>query len=220
MEPLQAETTIIFETGEVTQALAGMGLKEGDLQKAALYGMRYALQCTLHDPPMLPGITAWGKTIRSLRDQLVPLGWQPDNTKNYATIVDPKKNIALAASAGDANTGKNGLNQNPSTRNPKGSETKKAINKNQLHFSQISDSFPKPQQSEGVETWLLLYYWDEEHEEIRVELSLPRDMDLQGYVKQWTTRVILSAVPLAGATKQDIPTDDTGPIEVDVQELG
>jgi hypothetical protein len=221
MESLESQTKIVFEANEVAYRLTELAVKEGDMQGAAEYGMRNALQCTLHDPPMLPGLMAWGKTIRFLRDQLVPLGWVPDNTKNYSTIGNAKKGVAIAASAGDAWTGKHGPNQNPSTRNPKGTETKRAIGNNQLHFFEISQSFPQPQQASGVETWLLLYYWDEEAEEIRVELSLPREMNDQGYVNRWSTRIILAPVPLmSGPAAQDVPADDEGETDIEVSELG
>lgn len=194
-----ALATVIFEADQVDAALQTMGLKQAVLRDAAEYGMRHALQCTNHDPKNLPGIIAWGKSIRFLRDRLVPEGWEPNGASNYATVVKGDKSLAIAAASGDAFTGKHGPNMNPSTRSPKGPVTQDRISVNQqLHFEDIAASFPPAKQITGLATWLLLYFWDEEHEEIRVELSLPEEMTEAGYVTRWKRRVILEAVPLSG----------------------
>ncbi|TMC34760.1 MAG: hypothetical protein E6J28_13080 [Chloroflexi bacterium] len=133
-----ATATAVSEPNEVEAALAAMGLHESTLRDAAEYGMRQALQCTNHDPKNLPGIIAWGKSIRFLRDRLVPEGWNPDGTSNYATVVKPDKSLAIAAASGDAFTGRLGTNIKPSTRSPKGPITLSRITANQqLHFEDM-----------------------------------------------------------------------------------
>jgi len=202
--------------------LAALGLREGDLRDAANYGMRHALMCTRHDPPSVPGVIAWGKSIRFLRDRLVPLGWQANNSRNYATVVKPDGSIALAAAAGDAWTGKHGPNQHPSTRSAKGPATRDAVGLNvQLRFEDISGSFPPAQPVSGVETWLLLFYWDESAEEIRVELSLPKEMNQQGYVTAWHERIILTPIPLPSQPSQaDQPDSGDDETNIDIKEIG
>jgi hypothetical protein len=161
--------------GKVAAAgrLHDLGVDEETLREAVEYGLRHAFSCTKHDPPNLPGIIAWGKGIRSLRDRLVPLGWAPDNSRNYATVVSPA----------------------PSTRSTKGPATKAAVDRNQLSFADVVDAFPKPQETdEADQTWLLLHYVDEEAEEIRAELSLPVHMDGSGYVDTWLERIILEPI--------------------------
>jgi len=182
--------------GKVAAAtrLHDLGVDEETLREAVEYGLRHAFSCTKHDPPNLPGIIAWGKGIRSLRDRLVPLGWTTDNSRNYATVVSPDGKTALAVAAADAGTGR--PKSTPSTRSTKGPATKTAVDHNQLSFADVVDAFPKPQETEKADrTWLLLHYVDEEAEEIRAELSLPVHMDGNGYVDSWLERIILETIP-------------------------
>lgn len=216
-----ALATVIFEPDDVEATLRTMGLKEAVLREAAEYGLRHALQCTGHDPKNLPGIIAWGKSIRFLRDRLVPEGWEPNGASNYATVVSADKSLALAAASGDAFTGKNGLNMNPSTRSPKGPVTQDRISVNQqLHFEDIAASFPPAKQIIGMATWLLLYFWDEPVEQIRVELSLPEEMTDAGYVTRWKRRIILKPVPLSGggSLRQDQP-DEPPDTEIKIERI-
>jgi hypothetical protein len=216
-----ALATVIFEPDELDAALGAMGLKEAVLREAAEYGMRHALQCTGHDPKNLPGIIAWGKSIRFLRDRLVPEGWEPNGASNYATVVAPDKSLAIGAASGDAFTGRHGVNLNPSTRSPKGPVTQDRISVNQqLHFEDIAASFPPAKQIIGLATWLLLYFWDEQLEEIRVELSLPEEMTDAGYVTRWRRRNILRPVPLSsgGIARRNRP-DESPDLEIKIERI-
>jgi len=189
------EEVKIYE-GNVAAAgrLHDLGVDEGTLRQAVEYGLRHAFSCTKHDPPNLPGIIAWGKGIRSLRDRLVPLGWTADNSRNYATVVGPDGKIAIAVAAADAGTGH--TDATPTTRSTKGPATKSAVHRNQLSFADVVEAFPRPQEtSEADQTWLLLHYVDEEAEEIRSELSLPVHMDGNGYVDSWSERIIIGPIP-------------------------
>lgn len=215
-------TAVRWQPLDIGARLAVLGLREADLRESALFGMRHALLCTRHEPANVPGVIAWGKCIRFLRDRLVPLGWQANNVRNYASVVKPDGSIALGAAAGDALTGKHGPNQHPSTRSAKGPVTRDAVGINvQLHFEDISNSFPPARRVSGAETWLLLFYWDESADEIRVELSLPREMNQQGYVTAWVERIILTPIPLSSrpieSHQADSGDEDTN---IDIQEIG
>jgi hypothetical protein len=182
--------------GKVAAAgrLHELGVEEETLRKAVEVGLRHAFNCTENDPRNLPGIIAWGKAIRSLRESLVPLGWTRDNSNNYATVVSPGGDTALAVAAADAGTGRS--SSTPSTRSAKGPATKDAVHRNQLSFADVVVAFPKPQEASGASrTWLLLHHVDEDAEEIRAELSLPSHMDGNGYVDSWLERIILAPIP-------------------------
>jgi hypothetical protein len=215
-------TTVRWQPLDISARLAALGLREEDLRESALFGMRHALMCTRHEPPNVPGVIAWGKIIRFLRDRLVPLGWQSNNVRNYATVVKPDGTIALAVAAGDAWTGKHGLNQHPSTRSAKGPATREAVGVNiQLRFEDISASFPPARPVSGAATWLLLFYWDESVEEIRVELSFPKEMNQQGYVTAWVERIILTPIPLSSVpTEAHQPDSGDDDVNIDIQEIG
>lgn len=192
-------TTHESETHEgpyAATALSALGLTEATLLESAEWGLRHAFSCTLHEPPSVPGVIAWGKIVRGLRDRLVPAKWTPNDANNYATVVSPSGRDAIAVAAGDAGTGVAGANV--ATRTNKGPVTRAKAGDNQLSlFEMVAEQFPSPQAlpDAGVRTWLLLHYVDEEAEQIRVELSLPTGLDENGRVIGWHQRIILTPIP-------------------------
>ncbi len=205
---------IHFKAVHVEGRLFDLGLNQALLADAVRDGTSYQRDCTLHDPPNLGGMIAWGKTVRALRDRLVPHGWDCANDRNYATTIHPRRAMAIAVASGDLSTGK--LDRTPSTRTDKGPATRDVILQNQLSFAQISSDFPVPATAEGISTWLLLYHVDNAAREIRVELSLPISMTVDGFVTGWRERIILAPIAL-----DPLPSPreyaDGGEIEVRVE---
>ena len=160
---------VVFERIERTGRLYELGIAEEVLHYAIRYGQGFASECTAHEPSGLPGILAWGKTMRALRDRLVPNGWTASSGKNYATVVNPSGEFAIAVAAGDQNTGLR--KENPSNRVGKGPQTEEAIDMNhsQLSFASLSSEFAETKQ----QTWMFLHYVDTGADEVKCELSLP-----------------------------------------------
>jgi hypothetical protein len=213
----EAERQVYGDAVEVAGRLHDLGVSQSVLQEALQTGLRHAFACTRHDPPSLPGILAWGKTVRHLRDRLVPAGWEISNASNYATVIHPGGGFAIAVAAGNVHTGVG--DANPSTRAEKGPATRSAVQENQLTFFDVRESFPPPRREPGKQTWLLLHYADEEAGEIRAELSLPADMTDDGYVADWRERIILEPVPFGQAT---LPREggDSGEIDIEIEPRG
>lgn len=199
-----------------TDRLTQLGLTPDILRESLEEGWRVAADCTKHDPPNLPGIIVWGKTIRHLRDRLVPAGWRSNNTMNYATVVSPDKSTAIGVAAGDECTGRTDLA--PCTRSAKGPATRRALDGNQLTFADVAEHFPRPTRRLvlGVrrQTWLLLHFVDEEQGEIRLELSLPSEMDDQGRIVEWRERIVLEPIP---RLPEALPGESTGDERTDVE---
>jgi hypothetical protein len=195
--------------------LAELGLTEELLLRAVRYGQQFGFDCTDNDAPSAIGILIWDKTIRPLREDLIPLGWTRNNARNYATVVNPTKAFAIATAGGDARTGRR--NETPTTRAEKGPATRDAILRNQLSFAMIAkdqaEKWPDP--SLCIETWILLYYVDESDEEIRAELSLPWEMSVEGQVASWRERIILNATPTNRTTTLPEPLS-SGPFDFNV----
>ena len=80
-------TRVYVRSAEVTARLYDLDLKREALVEAVHFGFSYAAECTLHDPKSLAGIVLWGKTVRKLRDQLIPDGWDVENGQNYPLTV-------------------------------------------------------------------------------------------------------------------------------------
>lgn len=198
---------VLATPDDAARRLDGFGLRLDDLGAAVRHGLHAAATCTPHDPPNFAGLLGWGRTVRGLRDTLVPRGWHVDNSRNYPTAVSPDGTIAIAVAAGDYNTGLAGT---PATRSAKGPATREAVVLNQMSFAELDASFalgvPVPKS-----TWLLLHYNDKSAKEVRMELSLPAGFDEEGVVTDWHERIILP--PLTTAYE---PPDDPGDSPIDV----
>lgn len=122
----------------------------------------------------------------------MPRGWIPSNSQTFATIIDPAGVFAIVVAAGDQHTGLR--DRTHSTRSEKGPATRNAIGTNQMAFAEIDPSYPWPRVVIPKRTWFLLYYLDEDADEIRIELSLPAAMTGDGHVTAWRERRILQSV--------------------------
>ena len=51
------------------------------------------------------GLALWGETVRTLRDQLAPAGWKPEEADNFPTVVRGDGALAIAVASGSAGHG-------------------------------------------------------------------------------------------------------------------
>lgn len=192
----------------VADRLAQLGLKAEILEFALRGADAESRTYTLLDPPNMAGMARYARTVRLLREQLVPLGWSYDNPRNLARTVSPDRQVAIIATLGDAATGVPYVP--PSTRYEKGVATVEAVSRNFLQLSlpiDLGDDLLDEPDTDGLATWILLYNVTET--EIRAELSLPDSM-VDGYIDTWLERIILPPVPLAtpGAVPAPRPAAD------------
>lgn len=196
---------------EVTDALAELGLNNDLITEAILEGEADRNRCTPHHPPCLPGIVAWGGTVRALRDLLVPKGWKKDDKGNFPTVISPDEKIAVAVATGDDGTGKEGVT--PKTKYPKGLAAEAAISRN------LNSLFPdiraaaeaEKEKLDDRQTWILLKR--REKDTVHAELSLPASMTKDEQVKDWLIRIILKPI----ITEPNVEVqDDTVDVPIDV----
>jgi hypothetical protein len=183
--------------------LAELGLKAEIIEFALRGADAEARTYTLLDPPNMPGMARYSRTVRLLREQLVPLGWTFDNPRNLARTVSPDRRVAIIATLGDAATGVPHVM--PSTRYEKGLATIEAVSRNFLQLTlpiDLGDDQPVEPDDEGTTTWILLYTVTDT--EIRAELSLPDSM-VEGYIDTWMERLILAPIPLEPAPTVTVP---------------
>ena len=174
---------------DAVDRLAEMGLTPQILERAVLRAEAEAATTTAFDPPVTEGSTRYFKTVRFLREELVPNGWDYDNPKNFCRVINPERTLAIATSSGDAVTGD--PEYSPTTKNPKGYATAQAVGVNgQLAFDFVNtgEGVSETDDDEQLATWFLLYHRTET--EIRVELSLPNEMT-GANVSRWDERIIL-----------------------------
>ncbi|MBX6355500.1 MAG: hypothetical protein IRZ05_06530 [Micromonosporaceae bacterium] len=196
----------VYDGDRVPDRLAQLGLKAEFFDLALRGADAEARTYTLFDPPNMAGMARYARTVRLLREQLVPLGWSYDNPRNLARTVSPDRRVAIVTALGDAATGVADLS--PSTRYEKGVATVEAVNRNFLQLTlpiDLGDDQPVEEQEDGVVTWILLYAVGEA--EIRAELSLPDSM-VDGYIDTWLERIILPPVPLPAAVPAPVRAAD------------
>ena len=183
----------VIEGDQIGDRLAEIGLKAEILDFALRGADAEARTYTALDPPNMAGMARFARTVRLLREQLIPLGWTFDNPRNLARTVSPDARVAIITTLGDAATGVPHVQ--PSTRYEKGIATVEAVNRNFLQLTlpiEIGDFVERDDDGETT-TWVLLY--NVTGTEIRAELSLP-DSLVDGFIDTWLERIILPPVPL------------------------
>src|SRR5256886_15616454 len=108
----------VFDGEWGADRLAELGLKAEILEFALRGADAEARTYTELDPPNMQGMARYSRTVRLLREQLLPLGWSHDNPRNLARTVSPDRQVAIISTLGDAATGVPHVR--PSTRYEKG----------------------------------------------------------------------------------------------------
>jgi hypothetical protein len=210
---------VIQKIREVDHRLQELGLTSEILRLAVRAGELERVSCTELDPRSYPGTAAWALTIRSLREQLLPLGCRYQNKKNLPLIIDPVRRLAFVVTSGSSATGDPTLE--PTTKYPKGPVVAGQIRVNRQQLTLFGDSrfAPLPLKEETI-TWLLLirveYRPKNETAGEHVafcELSLPSEINEKGFVTSWAERIILEPVKLDQPRRRD---DDDDEVEFDV----
>jgi hypothetical protein len=204
----------------VASQLAMMGLEADDLRDAVLDANAEALECTPNDVISRAGFVRWSSPLRRLGDIYVPKGHTRERPKGFELLVSPDRTFALTVAPGDHATGTDRM---PSTRIDRGPLTGQAVtgNRHQLGFGEIDTDFARAMEA-TMKIWLLLVYYDELNEEIRLELSLPVEFTRtpkgqRGFVTAFEPRLVLPAISLVETA--DISNDDEdedGQIDVPV----
>jgi len=143
-------------------------------REAVRLGYEVVRKCTENDVAAMAGFLAWGLPLRHLRDALCAVGWTVDRSGHFETVRSPDGEVAITSARGDEKTG---TDEMPSTATDKGPRTAKAvsINRAQLAFDPkiIGASSKVAPLHKEVVTWFLLHHYDEDAQEIRLELAIP-----------------------------------------------
>lgn len=116
-------------------------------------------------------------------------------------------------------TSRTGTEKNPRTRRHRGPKTVDAValSQRQMQFQfPGGEAFqPAPNVVERV-TWIFLVHWDRKAEEVRCELSLPRNVIEGDFICDWSERILIPRL-----TEQfrlgKLPVPEVSPIDVLVQ---
>ncbi len=185
----------VLVESEASGRLAELGLTIELIERVVRRADAEASMCTALDPPMMEGLTRWGRMNRFLREELIAAGWRFDNPRNLPRTIHPSGEFAIVAATGDELTGLAGLL--PATKYLKGDATVQAIVINEQLTLDFDDFAPSPDDipvggSGEMLTWFMMFHTEEEA--FRVELSLPNAIT-DGRITSWAERIILPVFP-------------------------
>lgn len=197
----------------VAAGLRRFGLDAATLIRAAEAGEAERRTCTAFDPTILGGVVAWGRTIRALRELLVPAGWKARDVLGLPLVVSPDNTFAFTVATGDQHTGLKG--GGPQTKYSKGVAFP-VTGERQLSFLDASDPLSPPVLPDDV--WVLLLA--RTSTELRLELSRPSHRHPNGSIGFYAERLILPTIVFDQTTihGDDVDDDDYG-VDVSVERL-
>jgi hypothetical protein len=165
-------------------------------------------------PATFPGTTMWAETLAEWRRQLRKRSKEYDigRSRGYETVYSAERQVAFTVVAGDSFTGIDGARAPRLTR-PKGVVTKERVDRNreaatgQVQLTLIPEQDDKkPPADELCDTWFLIVYAAKN--EMRIELSLPIELDGDSVVSDYYERILLLPVPISGTIAPMTPEDE------------
>lgn len=203
--------------------LHALALDEAVITEMIVRGFTKRQTCTPFHPPAYPGVSQWAETVAASRELLIPRGWSYSDANNLSLVISPDEKVAVAVSTGDDNTGRSEYRYGeiqPRTKHPKGSEMRSAVEANEpTTLFDVATGEPVKREVDldlnRLRTWVLLLAMIEQ--EIRYELSLPKRQDKEGYVCEWSERIIFPAIAIDSLpSRNDDQDDDGGTAGIDV----
>lgn len=186
--------TIVAVDGTADHRLHALGLTTDHITRALLRADAEAKHTTGLEPPTAEGTVRYFKTVRFLREELVPLGWGVNDYKNFCRTVDPNREFSIVTSSGDEVTGVEIPGRVPRTKYPKGELTVMAVRQNAEQGTfDLGEDFLEPnvQPAELENVWFLLQRVTSDY--IYAELSLPVRIE-DGTITDWEERILLPRV--------------------------
>lgn len=204
-----ATATVVYQQPfDARRRLAELNVSVEAVVRAVLAGHTERLNCTDNDPPFIPGTEAWRFVVRTLRDELLPLGWRKDDPSNYSLVINDSSQINIVVASSDALTCC--VPGSPKTKSLKGLFTEAAVLKNTLE----SDMFPETIEAEllraasilSYPTWMLLVHIEDDA--CRAELSLPSAFDDRN-VTDWAERIFIPLPSVDGGVPAEDPVEES-----------
>lgn len=187
-------TTFEADTKENNNALSDLGLRYEWLSEICQRALAAFNQATPNDAANAAGSYAYLAAVRAKRDILCPEGWEKKPYGNLEITRNPRDNTGIIVSSGDRYTGIK--DKIPSTKNNKGSQTQMLVCQNHVQLKFWDEpKIDENKENELGPTWILLYHIDKTNSELRMELSLPIEMNTDELkVTGWDKRIILPSI--------------------------
>ncbi|WP_372351877.1 hypothetical protein [Streptomyces sp. KL116D] len=174
--------------------------------------------CTDFDAPAMRGFMFWSRCNRYVAEALDPEGWARTSRSSILRMIHPSMSHAVTAISAFGGVGD--LNAKVRSKNPKGPEMARLVERNGQFAFMSHDQVLYGRELDDIPMWCLLYKWDKG--KITAELSLPIKMNGK-FVDEWQERIPLDLPDLgdpgADIALLDDPGDGDGP-DVVVELLG
>lgn len=210
-EPMAAERDFSTQSDRVHQGvealsrLHDLGLTPDVVAAAVRDAATSANSTTPLHPRTSAGIYVWSEGVHSLRQQLVPEGWEAADDQNFALISHPTGSHAISVAGASAGTGIPTMI--PRTASAKGVVTRNAVAQNQRSFWDDDSMWAGGRPSAAIQqVWLLLIHLTPDGE-VRSEVSLPSGFT-GDRVAKWRERILLPPLRLTEPVVPDSDFDD------------
>lgn len=203
---------ILFETpAAAMRRLEELGIGLEPIQRSVAAGHAARITCTPNDPPFIPGTEGWRLTVRTLREELCPIGWRKADPNNFSLVINDARQINIVVASGDGLTRRR--HASPRTKSLKGLYTEAATIRNTIE----GDMFPETLSEDlrrvaailEYPTWILLVHITDE--QYRAELSLPVEME-DDQIVDWKERIFIPDTDDPFGGRVGLPSgNDQGP---------
>lgn len=209
---MQAENIeIVNYKNEVGSDIAKLGISLKCLERAIEEGFRAFSREGEDSPRTAGGYNAWSYILKQLRFELRTLKWGDNHYSNGVDeIRSLSRDISIVVNTGDKNTGV--ASETPRPKNQKGTALQTRIETNNVLFERNDITVPEP--IDPYQTWILLFYIDEEKKEVRYELSLPI-MYEKNTIVGWANRIICDPFNISSEPNVTLKTDLEQPTETE-----
>jgi hypothetical protein len=216
-------TAIHFFEDDADSVLETMGLSGEVLTEVCRHGLAAFLTATPYHPSNAAGLLLYLELVQSLRQELVPMGWEVDEGGLALTFNEPL-GIAIAVRSGDAYTGDPA--KSPWFKYPESPTMHEAIGGNARQLGLFDAvptlvAFAAPEPPKRIDfnklrTWWLLHFVDTARGLMRAELSLPIRIGDSFETNRWETRIILASIPFDEEPQVESGSGDPGDSDFDV----
>ena len=188
---------VVNYKNEAESDIAKLGISLRCLERAIEEGFRAFSREGEDSPRTAGGYNAWSYILKQLRFDLRTSKWGDNHHSNGVDeIRSLSREVSIVVSTGDKNTGI--LSETPRPKNQKGTALQARIETNNLLFERNDVTTPEP--VDPYQTWMLLFYIDEEKKEVRYELSLP-NIHERKIIVGWSKRIICEPFDISSEPK-------------------
>jgi hypothetical protein len=180
---------VYSDPDDVARELDRFGLAAEPFQIALRRARLEWATCTHFDPPSYPGTVFWGTTVRSVREELIAIGWTKADPRNFSLVIRPTETMAIVVETGDEQTGNPSKYARPSTKAPKGISIQEAVEANVLQLDLFRVPVEHSDANRRLLTYIFLVRIDGEGHTFG-ELSLPKRI-VDGKVVEWERRIVI-----------------------------